>query len=82
MVRRAMQDFTFSDGTFIPKGTYVSVASIATHTDSEFYENPHEFNPWRFSDMRDNDPEGEGTKHQIVNAKPEFVFFGLGRHAW
>ena len=81
MVRRAKQDFSFSDGTFIPKGAYVSIASSATHTDNEYYENPHEFYPWHFSNMRDGDPEGEGTKHQIVNAKPEFVFFGLGRHA-
>ena len=80
MSRVAMQDHTFSDGTFVPKGSFVSVAARSVHTDSEFYENPEVFDPWRFANMRDED--GEGTKHQLVSTAPDYVPFGHGRHAW
>ena len=40
---------------------------------------PHAFNPWRFSDIRDE--EGEGMKHQLVATATEYVPFGHGRHA-
>ena len=80
MTRQALKDFTFSDGTFIPKGAFVSAAAMATHYDDENYENAHIFNPWRFSDMRSED--GEGTKHQMVSTSKEYVPFGHGRHAW
>ncbi|PSS38083.1 hypothetical protein PHLCEN_2v63 [Hermanssonia centrifuga] len=79
MTRLAMQDFTFSDGTFVPKGSLVSVAAGPMHQDEEFYENAEIFNPWRFVDMREE--EGEGTKHQMVSTSLEYVTFGHGRHA-
>lgn len=79
MTRKALKDFTFSDGTFIPAGTIVSAASDATHFDGHFYDNPEVFNPWRFADMRSED--GEGTKHQMVSTSNEYIPFGHGRHA-
>ncbi|THG96485.1 hypothetical protein EW026_g5347 [Hermanssonia centrifuga] len=79
MSRLAMQDFTFSDGTFVPKGSLVSAASGPMHQDEEFYEDAEIFNPWRFVDMREE--EGEGTKHQMVSTSLEYVPFGHGRHA-
>lgn len=80
MTRQALKDFTFSDGTFIPKGALVSAAAMATHFDDEYYDNAHVFDPWRFSDIRSED--GEGTKHQMVSTSKEYVPFGHGRHAW
>lgn len=80
LTRKAMKDFTFSDGTFIPAGTIISAASVATHTNEEFYDDAQVFNPWRFSDMRSE--EGEGTKHQMVSTSTEYIAFGHGRHAW
>ncbi|KAI9571035.1 cytochrome P450 [Boletus coccyginus] len=77
--RKAIKDFTFSDGTFIPKGTLVVVPSRCLHLDNEHYENAHVFDPFRFSDMRDE--EGEGTKHHFVSTSMEYLPFGLGRHA-
>ncbi|KIJ66616.1 hypothetical protein HYDPIDRAFT_109704 [Hydnomerulius pinastri MD-312] len=79
MTRKALRDFTFSDGTVIPKGAYVSVASHATHLDGEVYENAELFDGFRFANMRDED--GEGTKHQFVSTNPEYLTFGHGRHA-
>ncbi|CAL1702998.1 unnamed protein product [Somion occarium] len=79
ITRRALRDFTFSDGTFIPKGEFVSAAAMPTHYDEEYYENPEVFNPWRFAEMRSED--GEGTKHQMVSTSSEYIPFGHGKHA-
>ncbi|KAF9237109.1 cytochrome P450 [Melanogaster broomeanus] len=79
MSRKALKDFTFSDGTVIPKGAFVTVASTAMHHDNEFYENADMFDPFRFSNMRDE--EGEGVKHHFVSTNPEYLTFGHGRHA-
>jgi cytochrome P450 len=46
--REANQDYTFSNGITIPKGTIVSLNLWAIHHNPEFYENPEEFNPERF----------------------------------
>ncbi|KAE9393372.1 cytochrome P450 [Gymnopus androsaceus JB14] len=45
MVRMALRDFTFSNGTVIPAGTMVSVALYGMHYDDEIYE---EADPGRF----------------------------------
>ena len=81
MVRRAMKDFTFSDGTFIPEGTFVGVAVLPTHHDGEYYDNPETFSPWRFSDMREKDG-GDASRHLLVSTGLEYHPFGHGRHAW
>ncbi|KAH7906708.1 cytochrome P450 [Hygrophoropsis aurantiaca] len=79
MSRKALKDFTFSDGTFIPKGTIVSVASRAIHHDSGIYDDADRFDPFRFADLRAED--GEAMKHQMVSTNPDFLSFGHGRHA-
>ncbi|KAF9235145.1 cytochrome P450 [Melanogaster broomeanus] len=79
LFRRAMKDFTFSDGTVIPKGTFLAFAGQSTHLDSEFYENPDVFDPFRFSNTRAED--GEGLKRQFVSTDPEYLAFGHGKHA-
>ncbi|KAF9237104.1 cytochrome P450 [Melanogaster broomeanus] len=69
MSRKAMKDFTFSDGTVIPKGTLVVVAAAATHHDDEHYENADIFDPFRFSNMRDED--GDGVRHRFASTGPD-----------
>ena len=58
----------------------MSTAQMALHTDETVYENPTEFQPWRFAEMRE--PEGEGMKHSMVTTSVDYVAFGHGRHAW
>ncbi|KAH9929231.1 cytochrome P450 [Fomitopsis serialis] len=79
MARKALQDFYFSDGTYIPAGTIISAPSHSLHHDGHFYDNPGVFNPFRFARMRDDD--GEGTRHQMVATSTDYVPFGHGRHA-
>lgn len=78
--RTAMQDYTFSDGTFIPKGTKVAIPMHAIHHDEEIYPHADVFDPWRWSDVRQDDTEA--TKYQMVSTGPEHVAFGHGRHGW
>lgn len=79
-MRKAKKDFTFSDGTLIPKGTRINAGLVALHYDDALYENPEVFDPFRFADMGEEDEEG--AKHQFVATSPEFLSFGHGRHAW
>ena len=80
MTRKAMKDFTFSDGTRIPKGTIVSSVATARHMDNDLYPDGTTFKGFRFSDMREE--EGEETKNQMVATSVEYTAFGLGKHAW
>ena len=80
MQRMALEDFTFKDGTFIPKGTMVSVAQRATHTEAGYYDDPLTFDPWRFSRIREE--EGNITKQMATTASVAYIPFGLGKHAW
>ena len=80
MARTALRPYTFADGTHLPRGGVVSVASQGVHTDAAYYTNPECFDPWRFADIRDED--GEGVRHQLVATGCEYVPFGHGRHAW
>ncbi|KAG8219243.1 cytochrome P450 [Butyriboletus roseoflavus] len=79
LTRKATKDFTFSDGTFIPKGTRINAGLRALHHDDALYENPEVFDPFRFADMTKVD--GEGMKHQFVATSPQYLSFGHGRHA-
>ena len=78
--RKALKDITLVDGTFIPKGTMVCAASYPMHHDDAHYADAEEFDPFRFSRMREK--EGEGVKHQFVNTSLDYISFGHGRHAW
>ncbi|EGN97958.1 hypothetical protein SERLA73DRAFT_182766 [Serpula lacrymans var. lacrymans S7.3] len=79
MNRKALKPFTFSNGTVIPAGTHVAVASASTHLDEANYANASEFDPFRFADMREKC--GEETKHQLVSTDVGYVTFGYGKHA-
>ena len=81
LARKALKDFTFSDGTSIPKGTLVGVAARSVHYDEKFYENPNAFEPFRWADMRGEDEE-EGSKYQFVSTATEYLPFGHGKNAW
>lgn len=75
-----MKDYTFSDGTFIPKGTTVMTAVLPMQRDSEVYEDAGIFKPWRYSDTRER--HGKSVTLAATNVAPDFLSFGFGRHAW
>lgn len=81
MMRKAVQNFTFSDGTFIPKGTIVSVAMEGIYKDDDIYPDAQTFRPFRFADMHDPD-NGTGEQLSMVNTGINWLPFGHGKHAW
>ncbi|PAV15330.1 cytochrome P450 [Pyrrhoderma noxium] len=80
MFRKVVTDYKMSDGTFLPKGTMLSVNPAAAHRNDEMYDRPDEFRPFRFAELRDSS-KGESTRNQMVATSSEFLAFGHGRHA-
>ena len=78
--RVALKDFTFSDGTCLPAGTFISVPLYTTHHDESRYSNPDEFDPDRFTMSEEHG--GDGPKPQMVTPNADYIPWGLGRHAW
>ncbi|KAJ7086865.1 cytochrome P450 [Mycena belliarum] len=94
MMRRvvAPEGFTFSDGTTIPDGAFLSVPANAIHSDPDNYANPEVFDGFRFSRQRkagaataadpdDAKASGAFFSGHMVNTSTEHVAFGHGRHA-
>lgn len=86
--RKALKNFTFSNGLTIPAGYTVAVASSGIHSDPELYEDPDTFKGYRFYDMAraavPSDSSKAGTaqwKNQVVSLDPSWFMFGHGRNA-
>ncbi|KAJ7143757.1 cytochrome P450 [Mycena epipterygia] len=71
--------FTFSDGTHLPCGSYVTAATYATHHDDAHYENADVFDGFRFARMLAED--GDAGKLQMTAPNTTYLAFGMGRHA-
>ncbi|KAJ3570466.1 hypothetical protein NP233_g4384 [Leucocoprinus birnbaumii] len=74
VARIVHRDYTFSDGTLIPKGTHIVASGRAINHDERYYPNPQDFQGFRFLDK---DP----LKWQMTAINPEDLAFGFGRHA-
>lgn len=82
MSRKAMQDFTFSDGTHVKKGQLVSAASRATHFDAAIYPDPEVYDGFRFYDEHEEKTDELALPNRLVATSFDFLTFGTGRHAW
>ena len=67
--RVAVDDFTFSDGTTIPRGTFVSVSTDNAHLNHKVYEDPLKFDGFQFSKMRDGSAKNAG----MVSSSPDHI---------
>ncbi|KAI5851430.1 cytochrome P450 [Morchella snyderi] len=74
MMRKAMVPYTFSDGTFVPKGTWLCAPAAAIHKQEEM-----QYDGFRWERLRKE--EGQAAKHQMVSTSVEYLPFGHGRHA-
>ena len=81
ITRKALKPFTFSNGISVPEGTFISAPSTAIHYDPANYVNPHEFDGFRFTQKEDCAP-GIEARNKMVASQPEYIPFGLGKHAW
>ncbi|OQE14847.1 hypothetical protein PENFLA_c035G06272 [Penicillium flavigenum] len=72
---------TLPSGTHLPQGTWVTTAVDSLHNDKRFYENPEEYQPFRFvahSESTAWPQAGDATSFTTTNDK--FLAFGYGRH--
>lgn len=81
MLRKTLKDWTLSDGTVIPTGSFVGVASDPMNREKSAFEDSNTFKGFRFSEMRDGDGELDSIKHQMVALTLDTIVFGHGRHA-
>ncbi|KAJ7066321.1 cytochrome P450 [Mycena amicta] len=77
-----------SDGTFLPYGAYVCAASKPAHYDPANYDNPDQFDGFRFAKEREAQlarEDFDSNKHvfgkQMITTAPEHLAFGTGKHA-
>lgn len=75
MDRKVMKPFQFSEGTNVPTGTLISVASGAIHIDGKIYDDPLRFDPFRFERLRQQDGS-EGLQYQFSSTSLEYLGFG------
>jgi cytochrome P450 len=79
------------DGTHIPKGVYVGFSMEGAHQDSDYYDQPDEFLPFRHCTaaagqfgQREftafSDSAGTGISKKFVSTGPEYLSFGHGKH--
>ncbi|EEB91405.1 hypothetical protein MPER_10236, partial [Moniliophthora perniciosa FA553] len=80
MNRLVLKDFTFSDGTVVPAGTFISAATNETHNDETIYPNANEYQGFRFAELKSK--EGEELGQNMVKPNHDYVIFGYGKHAW
>lgn len=78
MRRYVTKDITLQDGLLIPKGSSIGVSSHWSW-DSSIFENPNEFDGYRFVKMAE-DPTKERESH-FVSTSPQHLAFGHGNHA-
>jgi len=87
MVRKTLKPFTFLDGTRLPTGTVLAVATQPRHLDADLYPSPDLFDGFRFSKLHEQHHGFEpalgsgGMRYQLVTTSPDFLAWGYGRHA-
>ncbi|KAH8806732.1 cytochrome P450 [Flagelloscypha sp. PMI_526] len=75
LLRKVMTDFTFSDGTTVPRGNLICFAAVSAHQSNEVYPDADTFNGLRFYQ------EDGTTKPSITTPGYHWLVFGHGSHA-
>jgi cytochrome P450 monooxygenase-2 len=78
MNRLVIGDVSLPDGSVLRKGERVAV-STSGMVDPEIYENPLEFDPYRFVRLRQQ--EGKQNQAHFVSTGPAHLGFGHGKHS-
>ncbi|RDL30469.1 uncharacterized protein BP5553_10347 [Venustampulla echinocandica] len=79
ITRRVNSPIELPDGRLLQKGSYFAVANSQICRDPEIFENPDDFDMFRFERMRSK--PGEEHKYQFVTTSLETMAFGHGAHA-
>ena len=87
MIRTTLAPFTFLDGTCLPTGTTLAVATQPQHLDANLQPSLDEFDGFRFSKLHEHHHGSEpmlssgSMRYQLVTTSPDFLAWGYGRHA-
>lgn len=66
-----------------PQGTWLGVPVQAVHMDEDLYNEPYEYNPFRFANMRlGNDKLAGEEKIDAIDISDTFLRWIYGRYAW
>ncbi|KAJ5361617.1 cytochrome P450 [Penicillium brevicompactum] len=78
LARCATNDFTFSNGLKVPRGTFVFAPNAPVLFDERNYSNPYEFDGYRF--YRLGQKTGKPQDFRFVATNSKYLQFGDGRH--
>ena len=78
--RKAMVDYTFADGTFVPAGNSVGMPQCVTMLDENLWKNPNEFQGFRH--VPDPSKAVPGGAHRFTHTGDDWPFWGSKRQAW
>ncbi|RYP33120.1 hypothetical protein DL767_004905 [Monosporascus sp. MG133] len=78
--RKLAKSLRFADGTLLPRGTYITMPSVAVSRDPEYFTNPEEFEGFRFYEKRSS-AKSEANRHSFAAIGPENLAFGFGKTA-
>uniref|UniRef100_D8Q876 Cytochrome P450 n=1 Tax=Schizophyllum commune (strain H4-8 / FGSC 9210) TaxID=578458 RepID=D8Q876_SCHCM len=82
LTRKARETFQLSDGTVIPRDTYVTVAKASIQHDKAYFRDPDTFDPWRFAKAAESRESGLREKEdELVYTSATDLGFGHGRTA-
>lgn len=90
MGRDICEDITLSDGTFLPKGTFVAANNYQITHDPDVLQSdsdPNIFEGLRYYNLSETllknglDEKGVAGKHQFVSVSNSSLMFGYGKHA-
>ncbi|KAF5351080.1 hypothetical protein D9756_008457 [Leucocoprinus leucothites] len=76
---KALQGYTFSDGTFIPRDAVIVAPANSIHYDRSNYTDAQEFKGFRFVETTEDGMIG--ARQSFVSLTPEYLPFGHGNHA-
>ena len=65
------------DGKKVPRGTWIGMPVEALQMDDRFYENPEEYDPFRFAKT-----VGDPERIEASRVSDTFLAFSYGRSAW
>jgi cytochrome P450 len=75
----AIAPLTLSDGTYIPKGTKLELATSSIHADDSFFPKAGEYDGLR--SYRARQVPGAEHKHQFISVGAKDLAWGYGRHS-
>ena len=80
--RQALTSFEFSDGLYVPRGDWVCVPIGAMMADSQNYDTPTKFDPFRSLRNGEERAKPSRSSERLVDSSDKWLIWGAGRIQW